>query len=108
MEPEGKYQDKRGEISLEEQVDGEKTVTGSLNPEIQCLPFESSSAGAGVKTPEQLRLSCGEIRSTTVDGCRHAGGEGSEQGGIISLQAIVNEEKKTRRFTMLTSCRWAG
>ena len=39
--------------------------------------------------PEQPRLLCREMKSTTVGGCRHANARGLEQGGSISLRVVV-------------------
>ena len=86
VEPEGDDQDKRGEFPLEEQVGTKKKIKGNMKPERASL--ELLSVGTGVKALEQPRLSCSEMRPTTVGNYRHADARDLEQGGYVSLKSI--------------------
>ena len=55
----GSDQNKRGEIPFEAQAGGEKMARGKMEPEQ--LTLRPSSAGTGVETREQPRLSCREM-----------------------------------------------
>ena len=57
----------------------------------------------GMEAPEQPRLSCREVQSTTVGGCRHADGRGSEQRDSTSLQALV-VETRDKTSKLAASC----
>ncbi|CAM9882596.1 unnamed protein product [Ascophyllum nodosum] len=61
VELEGEYQSKRGGISLEAQAGGEKMVGVKMEPERTMVKSSYPRAGAGVKAPEQPRLSCREM-----------------------------------------------
>ena len=62
-----------------------------MKPERMCPTLKPSRprASTGVEASKQPHLLIRKMRSTTVDGCRQADAAGLEQGGSISLRAIV-------------------
>ena len=90
---------------LKELTDDETVKLGEMEPERTCLTLNKPSlvprAGMGVEAPEQPRLSCREMRSITVGGCRYAIAGGSEQGtsspfDLLSVETLDKTAKTSR------------
>ena len=69
--------DKRGEIPAVQGFEEQK-IKAKMEPERRTL--ESSPAGTGVEVPKQLRLTCREMRPTTVGSYRPADVRGLDPG----------------------------
>ena len=93
----------KGEInSLEVLADDETGKPSKMKPERTTPKPSLSRAGTGVKAPEQPRLTCKEMPSTTFGGFRHANviARAMEQGGRISLPAVVGVKPHVQGYTI--------